>query len=217
MRYLIVTEGVLSAESIRRALRYVPSCDVIGFADGRQACGAVIERERPDVAVVDLGSRPVALQRVQEVRVAVPATKIVVLMISVDAQGVQQVLAAGADAVIAKTRSAALGTLIHEVAAGNVYHSLSMTVADEREQVDAAAPLTARELEILRLVAGGMSNARVATTLFVTEQTVKFHLSNIYRKLGLTNRTQASHYAHVNGLLEADDAHRQRELMAAAA
>jgi DNA-binding CsgD family transcriptional regulator len=63
--------------------------------------------------------------------------------------------------------------------------------------------LTARELEILGLVAEGASNSSIARQLWVTEQTVKFHLSNVYRKLGVANRTEASHHAHVNGLLDA--------------
>jgi DNA-binding NarL/FixJ family response regulator len=62
-------------------------------------------------------------------------------------------------------------------------------------------PLTTRELEILKLVAGGSTNVEIAQRLWVTEQTVKFHLSNIYRKLEVGNRTQASHYAHINGLV----------------
>src|SRR5207237_3705041 len=61
--------------------------------------------------------------------------------------------------------------------------------------------LTRRELEILRLVAEGHSNGELAKMLWVTEQTVKFHLSNIYRKLGVANRTEASRWAHLHGLL----------------
>ena len=61
--------------------------------------------------------------------------------------------------------------------------------------------LSGRELEVLRLVAAGSTNNEIARRLWVTEQTVKFHLSNIYRKLEVANRTEASHYAHVNGLL----------------
>jgi DNA-binding NarL/FixJ family response regulator len=63
-----------------------------------------------------------------------------------------------------------------------------------------ACPLTRRELEILRSVAEGHTNARIGRDLWVTEQTVKFHLSNIYRKLGVSNRTEASRYALVNNL-----------------
>ena len=65
----------------------------------------------------------------------------------------------------------------------------------------AARELTRRELEILRLVAEGHSNGQLAKMLWVTEQTVKFHLSNIYRKLEVANRTEASRWAHHNGLL----------------
>ena len=64
--------------------------------------------------------------------------------------------------------------------------------------------LTRRELEILRLVAEGHSNAQLAKMLWVTEQTVKFHLSNIYRKLDVSNRTEASRWAQVRGLLPAN-------------
>ena len=62
--------------------------------------------------------------------------------------------------------------------------------------------LTERELEILRLVAAGAPNSRIAAQLWITEQTVKFHLSNVYRKLGVANRTEASHHAYVHGLLD---------------
>ena len=65
----------------------------------------------------------------------------------------------------------------------------------------AAARLTRREVEILRLAAEGRSNSEIAQTLWVTEQTVKFHLSNIYRKLGVSNRTGASRWAQQNGLV----------------
>jgi DNA-binding CsgD family transcriptional regulator len=61
---------------------------------------------------------------------------------------------------------------------------------------DAERLLTKRENEILRLVADGLPNAEIARRLWVTEQTVKFHLSNIYRKLGVSNRTQASQWIH---------------------
>jgi DNA-binding CsgD family transcriptional regulator len=75
--------------------------------------------------------------------------------------------------------------------------SVGREPGDERR----VARLTQRELEILQLVAGGASNAAVARTLWVTEQTVKFHLSNVYRKLSVSNRAEASRWAQVHGLL----------------
>jgi DNA-binding NarL/FixJ family response regulator len=69
------------------------------------------------------------------------------------------------------------------------------------EDVPECHPLTRRELEILRLAAEGHTNAELARMLWVTEQTVKFHLSNVYRKLQVTNRTEASRWAQIHGLL----------------
>jgi len=75
------------------------------------------------------------------------------------------------------------------------------TAAPPAPQLDDSPGLTRRELEILQLVAEGHSNAELARMLWVTEQTVKFHLSNIYRKLDVANRTEASRWAQLHGLL----------------
>ena len=86
-----------------------------------------------------------------------------------------------------------------EIWAGSIHHAFAAAPVD----VDADhQQLTRRELEILRLVAAGASNGHIARQLWVTEQTIKFHLSNVYRKLGVANRTEASHYAHVHELIE---------------
>jgi DNA-binding NarL/FixJ family response regulator len=74
------------------------------------------------------------------------------------------------------------------------------SAAPEDASESRPSPLTRRELEILGAVAEGHTNARIGRDLWVTEQTVKFHLSNIYRKLGVSNRTEASRYALVNDL-----------------
>ena len=62
--------------------------------------------------------------------------------------------------------------------------------------------LTRREVEVLQLVASGMTNRAAARTLWVTSETVKFHLTNVYRKLGVCNRVEASRWAHENGLAD---------------
>ena len=94
----------------------------------------------------------------------------------------------------------ALGTLLREIVAGNVVHRPRRA----RAAPTGDCPLTGRELEILRLAAQGRTNGQIARELWVTEQTVKFHLSNTYRKLGVANRTEASRYAHVNDLVAVD-------------
>ena len=95
----------------------------------------------------------------------------------------------------------ALGTLLREISQGNVVHRHQVRPVAAQEH---DCPLTQRELEILRLVAEGHTNGHIARQLWVTEQTVKFHLSNIYRKLDVTNRTEASRWAQINGLLSTE-------------
>ena len=85
---------------------------------------------------------------------------------------------------------------------GHIYHRPAVTSATEPVAAvspGADLPLTGREIEILKLVAAGFTNGDIARRLWVTEQTVKFHLRNVYRKLNVTNRTQASHIAYLKG------------------
>jgi DNA-binding NarL/FixJ family response regulator len=141
------------------------------------------------------------LSRIAEVRAAVPQTKIVLLTVRMEPDWLAEASAAGIDAAIAKSASpATVGLLIREVASGHVFHAFSPGPPRPRD-TSMLPELTTRELEILGWVAAGSSNGRIARELYVTEQTVKFHLSNIYRKLGVANRTEASYYAHLHGLL----------------
>ena len=203
MRVLIVTDNALSASTIRRCLRSASLHDVVErYADTRRPCGPVVAELAPDLLIVDEASAPdAALARVAEARAALRAVKIVLLTSRMEQGWLGRASVAGVDAVIRKTTSAlSLGALVREVAAGNVYHAF----APPREDAPPVARtgLTTRELEILRRVAAGAPNGAIARQLWITEQTVKFHLSNVYRKLGVANRTEASRYAYASGLLE---------------
>ena len=119
---------------------------------------------------------------------------------------VDAALAAGASAYIVKTAhpddvaSAVRQAFDHSVYLPGMSESTRVQAPQLRAR-ELPGGLTRRELEILKLVAEGHSNAALARMLWVTEQTVKFHLSNVYRKLEVTNRTEASRWAQVNGLL----------------
>ena len=203
MRVLIIVDNALTAEAIRREMRHAPTCRVIGYLNGRGPCGATIAETAPDLVIVDDASEEeTVLTRIREVRTAAPEAKIVLLTVRMDGGRLADAAAAGIDAAIAKTAPpASVGLLIREVAAGNVFHTFPRVPPRSRD-ASSAPELTAREHEILSWVAAGASNSTIARQLFVTEQTVKFHLSNVYRKLGVSNRTEASHYAHVHGLLD---------------
>jgi DNA-binding NarL/FixJ family response regulator len=207
-RLLIVTDDALSASALRRALRATAAFTVFdGYTEGRAPCGDIVAALRPDVVLVDaLRDHDALLARIREVRAALPTVKLITLAASMQPGLLAEAAGAGADGAIAKTaRLERVCALIREVAAGTVFHAFTAAPAPLRRANGAAgdAPtLTQRELEVLRLVAAGAPNSRIAAQLWITEQTVKFHLSKVYRKLGVSNRTAASHHAYVHGLLE---------------
>ncbi len=200
MRALIVADHNLAAEAIRGELRHAGACDVIGYVDGRHPCDHAVATAKPDVVVIDeMTPQTPLLSRIREIRAVVPKAKLLLLTVRMDEAFLAEAVGSGIDAAVAKTmHPGSLGVLVREVARGNVFHTFA-PVAVERSSDQFG--LTARELEILRLVAGGLSNARIAAKLWVTEQTVKFHLSNTYRKLGVANRTEASRYAYMHDLV----------------
>jgi DNA-binding NarL/FixJ family response regulator len=202
VRVLIVAEHALAAESIRRAFRHTPHFEVIGFVSRRRADAIPTGIEAPDVVLIDdNGRQDGSVMQLSAIRAATDG-KLVLLASRMDSEWLASASAVGLDAVILRdVKPTALGTLVGEIAAGTIFLPAGQARRVHQPANPQQAALTARELEILLLVASGASNARIATRLWVTEQTVKFHLSNVYRKLGVTNRTQASHYAHISGLV----------------
>lgn len=197
MRTVVIVKSNLEAVVLRQALRYSGRLNVVGFVDGASPCGEVLATADPALVVVEDG---VPADRISETRGAVPGAKIVALSRDLRPGKLEEASNAGADAVIDRQLDlATVGVLVGQIARGTVYHTF--TAPEPQPLVGAATDLTARELEILRCVASGATNGQIAQRLWVTEQTVKFHLSNTYRKLGVANRTEASHYAHTHGLL----------------
>jgi DNA-binding NarL/FixJ family response regulator len=199
-RLLIVADHSLVIHGIRLALRQTAGFQVAGFVDGRVSIAGALERVTPDIVLMDDMQEPEhALARLREVTAIAPDAQTVLITLRMDDAWLQEAFEAGAHAVVSKTvHPVALGTLLREISQGNVVHRYQprSEPAEEHE-----CPLTQRELEILCLVAEGQTNGRIARELWVTEQTVKFHLSNTYRKLGVANRTEASRYAYVHDLV----------------
>jgi len=208
-RVLVVANHPGIVYAFRRVLRQTPGFNLVGYVAGHTPVGAIVADARADVVLVDdLGAPAEAVKRIGEVREAAPAAKVILLVPDTGMAWIEDAVRAGSHAVLSKTLDpVCAGTLLREIVRGTVFHCL----ADASVRVGAATPattadhealgLTQRELELLRLVASGATNSRLARQLFVTEQTVKFHLSNIYRKLGVANRTQASRFAYAHGLV----------------
>jgi DNA-binding NarL/FixJ family response regulator len=148
--------------------------------------------------VDDMQESENAIARLREISEFAPEAKPLLLTMRMDQEWLDEAFCAGARAAVSKSvHPVSLGTLLREIAHGNVVHRHEQAPATAKQD---DCPLTDRELEILRLVAEGYTNGRIARELWVTEQTVKFHLSNTYRKLGVANRTEASRYAHIHNL-----------------
>ncbi len=180
---------------------------VVGKSSTADEALALVTEKMPDVLVAELHPDDEAggTGWLRLVRERAPGVRCVVLSTSGDPQHIDAVLSAGAVAYVLKSAhpddlaSAVRQSFDHSVFLAR--GSVSPAPPRLARNPEATADLTNREREILRLVAEGHSNAQLARMLWVTEQTVKFHLSNVYRKLSVSNRTEAARWAQLNGLL----------------
>jgi len=199
-RLVIVADHSFVVHAIRLALRQTAGFQVVGFIDGRTPADAALTELRPDVVVIDDMQLPEnAIARLREAAEHVPNAKRLLLTMRMDEDWLGEAFEAGADGVLSKSvHPVSMGTLLREISQGHVVQKFRAT-RPAASQED--CPLTEREKEILGLAAEGFTNQRIARELWVTEQTVKFHLSNTYRKLGVANRTEATRYAYMHDLV----------------
>ncbi len=182
--------------------------EVVGKTTSTAVALGLLDEHQPDILVTALELKPDSegIDWVGDALARAPGVKVIVLSMYDDPAWIDQAFAAGASAYVIKTvHPDDLTAAIRQAFDHSVYLAGMRPQPHPRPQQEEPTPgspgLTPRELEILRLVAEGHSNGQLARMLWVTEQTVKFHLSNIYRKLGVANRTEASRWAHVNGLV----------------
>jgi DNA-binding NarL/FixJ family response regulator len=203
---VVLDEQPLGLEAMEQLLSRV-GVSIVGKTTDPVEALELIEEHRPDILLADYGANDGNLDAVECVRKAQerhPELKTVVLSASAEAQQISSAFAAGASVFCVKTAAKDdLMAGIRQAFEASIYLAHSAAAPATREPVTAveAPELTRRELEILQLVAEGHSNSQLARMLWVTEQTVKFHLSNIYRKLNVANRTEASRWAQLRGLL----------------
>ena len=209
IRVVLVDDHPLFLEALGRQLE-AEGIEVAGTTTRAEEAVDLTGDARPDIVLLDLRMPGmdglVALQKLREEH---PDVKVVILSGENDAGRIDRALAAGAAAFVVKTASA--DDIAHALRAvmgdATVYYTTPRETSEASPEPAApdAAGLTRREREILALVAAGHSNARLGRMLWVTEQTIKFHLSNIYRKLGVSNRTEAAARAYSLGLLSDDE------------
>jgi two-component system, NarL family, response regulator LiaR len=209
IRVLIADDHAVVRQGLRTFLELQDDIEVVGdVADGEAALSAVSEH-RPDVVLMDLVMPGIggieAIQRLRELR---PETRVLVLTSFLDDEKLFPAVRAGAAGYLLKdVEPAELVRAIRTVADGEglLHPAVAARLMDEFSEAERPAPdeaLTAREREVLELIARGLPNKLIARDLGIAEKTVKTHVSSILGKLGLTDRTQAALYAVRSGLIE---------------
>jgi DNA-binding NarL/FixJ family response regulator len=206
LKVLIADDHPLMLHGIRRALEATDGIDVIGEARSGEELLALVARRKPDVVMVDLHMPGLGgLECVAELTRSFPMVKSVVISASDDRASIDSALLAGASAYILKSVSPVdIPSILRQAAAGAVYHAPSVPAPRSEPSGAARGPeLTPRESAILMAVADGLTTKAISEDLWLSEHTVKFHLTNIYRKLGVSNRSAAVRYVFENDLAAA--------------
>jgi DNA-binding NarL/FixJ family response regulator len=181
--------------------------DVLETTTSPRRALAAVEEHHPDLLVTEIASSESGfdgLSVLRQAREREAQLRAIVLSSFEDREHIDSALAVGAAAYVVKTAHPDdFASAIRQVFSHSIFLPGEHSAANGGRQTQDQSGLTRRELEILLLVSEGYSNAHMARMLWVTEQTVKFHLSNIYRKIGVANRTEAGRWAQVNGLLHA--------------
>jgi len=201
LRLLIAEDHFVTRMGLKAIFGAEPDIDIVAEADNGTDAIALYRTHRPDVAIVDLrlpGKDGVEI--VKEIRAEFQDARIVILTGSEGSEGVYRALQAGARAYLLKdAKGSELVRALRDVHAGKkvLPPEVALRLAERMPQSD----LSPRELEVLRHVADGKSNKRIADALGLSEATVRTHVSNILSKLGVDDRTQAATEALRRGIL----------------
>jgi DNA-binding NarL/FixJ family response regulator len=204
MRVLIADDHPLILAGIKRALEEDDQFEVVAEARIGSQVLPLVAQTQPDLALLDLRMPEMdGLTCLDRIRKEHPKVKVVILSVSTDPEIVQTVLNHGAAAYVVKSVNPIdLSSALRQALEGTVFSAVGLPEKTAQEDAVKAAGLTDRETTILKALARGLSNEAIGKELWVAQQTVKFHLTNIYRKLDVKNRTEAARYAYEHGLID---------------
>ncbi|HEV7459747.1 MAG TPA: response regulator transcription factor [Solirubrobacteraceae bacterium] len=209
MKILIADDHGIVRSGLRLLLDRQPDMEVVAEAsDGVEAVEAALST-RPDLCVLDVGMpRLTGLQAAREIKAQAPEVAVLILSMHDDERYVFEALQAGASGYVLKREADNdLVDALRAVARGDAF----LTNAAERSLIRAwmedetqgpQEPLTAREREVVKLIAEAHTNAQIADILHLSEKTVESHRANVLRKLGMRDRVELVRYAIRRGLVE---------------
>jgi two-component system, NarL family, response regulator LiaR len=188
--------------AVRMAFSGAPDIEIVGEVTAGQEVLPLVGRTSPDVALLDLRTPSMdGLRCLELLHERHPSVKPIIFSGSDDPAAVEAAFARGAVAFIQKTIDPAdLAAIVRQAVAGNVFFAAGN--GSPAAPVESPWDLTPREIEILRALAGGQSNKQMAREFWLSEQTIKYHLTNVYRKLRVASRTEAVRHAYEHGVIE---------------
>jgi DNA-binding NarL/FixJ family response regulator len=211
---LLADDHAMVREGMSEMLSTDEEIEVVGEAENGQEAVELVRKLKPDVVILDV-EMPVmgaqaALTRMLRIS---PLPKVIIVTVFADPRLVRELLGRGASAYLSKSASTQdLITTVHSVARGQYEDNVILSVprgaldaAEDNAAGDESSPLSLREMEVLLSVARGMSNKQVAEKLHLSVTTVKRHLSNIYEKLKVGSRGEATRKAISEGWISSWD------------
>lgn len=203
LRVCIIEKQLLFGKAVAHALSADPNVNVIEIAASCEA--AILTRDHADVVVIDIDNVDDIDDAIESFKLRFPSTRICALSMHTQPDLLQHCLSAGADAYIVKDSSLQeLLTAIKTLGEGSSYVDPRVAADLLRRRVPShrtsLSHLSPREMDIIRLIAQGMSNRDIGRRLVLSEKTVKNHVSHIFSKLHFTTRSQAAVHAVRNGL-----------------
>ena len=203
IRLLLADDHALVLQALRFALESETDIEIVGEArSGSEVLPRVGETE-PDLILLDVRMPGLdGLQLLDRLGEQYPDTKVVILSGADEPELAAETLRRGAKAFLGKAIDPAeVAPVLRQVFEGEVVsESVGTTSGGESVRAFEEFGLTGREREILERVATGRSNKQIAGEFWLSEQTIKYHLTNVYRKLGVSSRTEAARFAYDHGL-----------------
>jgi DNA-binding NarL/FixJ family response regulator len=202
LKVLIADDHRLMLHAIRLALADNEDIEIVGEADSGPKVLPLVGQTDPDIVLLDVRMPGIdGLTVLERLRERYPKVRVAMLSAVDDPTVVKAALSRGASAFIVKHIDPRdLAAAVRQAIEGAVFQPLGLLENGNGKGTE--NELSKRELTILQALQSGLSNKQIAKELFLAEQTVKFHLTNIYRKLGVNNRTEAVRYAFEHGLVE---------------
>ena len=201
VKVIIADDHQLILNSLKATLDAADGFDVIGQTDSGAHVLPLVGRLAPDLVLMDVQMPGMdGLTCLDQLQLRHPEVKVILISASAEESQIQNALRRGATGYILKSIDPAdLPSALRQALDGTAFYAVGGAESAD-EHLSRTIGLTEREVTILRALARGLSNKQLSQELFVSEQTVKFHLSNIYRKLSVSNRAEAVGYAHRHGL-----------------